>query len=325
VGVDLPPTRRLTPDDAAAWATLRADAEVVDRTGEHFSADDVAEELADRHLVVEGLGDGDRLLATTTMLPRGESEGFYLVQVSATVAPAHRGRGVGTALTRGLLDRALAVAAEQRPDLPSRVAAVVRTGDPSQEGVLTEAGMHPHRWTFAMRTGLDDVGAAPALREGYRLRAYDEQQSEPLRLAHNTAFAGHHPGFTPWAEEVWRHWVTGSRSFRGDLTWLVVPAAGDEIVGYVVTHEFAGHAEVTGRREAHVARIGTHPEHRGRGIAAALLGHALHRYAAAGYDEASLHVDTENPSGALGIYRRAGFEVESTWTTYVVEQPARTT
>jgi ribosomal protein S18 acetylase RimI-like enzyme len=320
--VDLPPTRRLTPDDAAAWASLRADAEAVDRSGEHPSVGDVAEELADPNLVVEGLERDGRLVATTTMLPRGQSEGFYLVQASATVDPGRRGRGLGTALTRRLVDRALAVAAERRPDLPARVADVVRTGDPSQEGVLADAGMRPHRWTFAMRTGLEEVAATPALAEGYRIRAYDERQSEPLRLAHNTAFEGHHPGFTPWAEDVWRHWVTGSRSFRGDLTWLVVPASTDEIVGYVVTHELQGHAEVTGRREAHVARVGTHPDHRGHGIAAALLGHALHGYAAAGYDEASLHVDAENPTGALGIYRRAGFEVESSWTTYVLDRPA---
>jgi hypothetical protein len=29
-----------------------------------------------------------------------------------------------------------------------------------------------------------------------------------------------------------------------------------------------------------------------------------------------LDVDAENPTGALGVYRRAGFEVESRWTSY---------
>jgi mycothiol synthase len=43
------------------------------------------------------------------------------------------------------------------------------------------------------------------------------------------------------------------------------------------------------------------------------------QYRAAGYDEASLDVDSENPTGALGIYRRTGFEVESRWTDYAAE------
>jgi ribosomal protein S18 acetylase RimI-like enzyme len=67
--------------------------------------------------------------------------------------------------------------------------------------------------------------------------------------------------------------------------------------------------------------VGTLPGHRGRGLAAALLGHCLQECAAAGYDEASLSVDAENPTGALAIYRRAGFRVETTWTAYVLELP----
>jgi len=42
----------------------------------------------------------------------------------------------------------------------------------------------------------------------------------------------------------------------------------------------------------------------------------MRQYAEAGYDEASLDVDSENPTGALGVYQRAGFEVESRWTNY---------
>lgn len=37
----------------------------------------------------------------------------------------------------------------------------------------------------------------------------------------------------------------------------------------------------------------------------------------AGFDEGSLDVDSDNPKGALGVYHRAGFEVESRWTKQV--------
>ena len=47
-------------------------------------------------------------------------------------------------------------------------------------------------------------------------------------------------------------------------------------------------------------------------------GMGVIRHVDAGYDEASLDVDSENPTGALGIYRRAGFEVEKRFTDYIV-------
>jgi mycothiol synthase len=51
-------------------------------------------------------------------------------------------------------------------------------------------------------------------------------------------------------------------------------------------------------------------------VAGILLQHCLKAYQKAGYDEASLDVDPENPTGALGVYRRAGFAVESRRTDY---------
>jgi mycothiol synthase len=55
-------------------------------------------------------------------------------------------------------------------------------------------------------------------------------------------------------------------------------------------------------------------------VAGILLQHCLKAYQEAGYDEASLDVDSENPTGALGIYERAGFEVESRWTNYALHR-----
>ena len=102
---------------------------------------------------------------------------------------------------------------------------------------------------------------------------------------------------------------------------MVTPVGGDEIVGYVTTHEFEAYFDATGQREAYVAKVGVVAGHRGRGLAGALLGHTLRAYADAGYDESALDVDSENPTGALGVYRRCGFEVESRWTNYVLIDP----
>jgi ribosomal protein S18 acetylase RimI-like enzyme len=48
-----------------------------------------------------------------------------------------------------------------------------------------------------------------------------------------------------------------------------------------------------------------HPEHRGRGLGAALLLDAFARFAAAGLTEAQLGVASDNPR-ALRLYERVG-------------------
>ena len=59
--------------------------------------------------------------------------------------------------------------------------------------------------------------------------------------------------------------------------------------------------------EIYVPYVGTLPEHRGRGLATGLLIQVLHAARTGGFATASLNVDTHNPTGALGIYERAGF------------------
>jgi ribosomal protein S18 acetylase RimI-like enzyme len=122
---------------------------------------------------------------------------------------------------------------------------------------------------------------------------------------------------------MWRQWVTESRSFRPELSYVVVDSkAPQRLAAYVQTSEFDAYFAATGRREAYVAKVGTRREYRGRGLATILLRHCLVAYRDAGYDEASLDVDSANPTGALGIYERAGFVLESRRTDYARLVPA---
>jgi mycothiol synthase len=62
--------------------------------------------------------------------------------------------------------------------------------------------------------------------------------------------------------------------------------------------------------EAWVNTVGTRRGWRGKGVASWLLTDALRRIAAAddGFERAILGVDSENPTGALRVYRRLGFD-----------------
>jgi len=313
--------RPLTRADTPRWARLLAESEEVDATGEHYNAADLLEELDNPEIElgkdVVGAFDADgAVVGYFKILPRGEGEGLYKIHVEGAVTPSRRGEGLGTVLRDAMVARAEAAYAERGSTLPLKLMTTSKSDNTAQAELLESAGFTAERWNFVMRTTLDDVPEQQPLAHGYEFKVYDESRALDMLAAHNAAFTGHHPNFTPWTETMWKQWVTESRNFRPRLSFLVVPVGSDEIAGYVQSTEFDAYFEATGRREAYVAKVGVLEHHRGRGIAAALLGHCLVAYREAGFDEASLDVDSENPTGALGVYQRAGFEVESRWANY---------
>ena len=311
--------RPLTRRDIPVWINLLARIEKVDRTGEHFGAADLEEEMADPEVVVGkdfvGAYDGQDMVGYFSVLPRGEAGGHFMIQVDGSVLPSRRDQGIGTLLVAAMVARAAQVRGEARPDLPAKLAIAGLTSNIAQRDLLGSAGMGAERWSFIMGTPLDDLPPPPTVPEGFGIRTYDQSMDEAVREAHNRAFRDY-PNFTPWSRTTWEHFVTRSRSFRPQLTFVVVLEGSGEIAAYLNTAEFDADLEATGRREAYVAQIGTLPEHRHKGLATALLGHSLPAYRDAGFQEAALSVDSENPTGALGIYQRAGFKVESRWTNY---------
>jgi mycothiol synthase len=263
---------------------------------------------------------GGQMVGYYSILPRGVADGHYQVHVQGSVLPDRRGQGIGTLLVTGMVERSAQARDERRPDRPAKLLAEGLSSDVAQADLLASVGLRGERWTFVMRTSLAALPPARPLPAGYRLRGYDGSMDEALRQAHNAAFLDH-PNFTPWSEGRWKQSVTESRSFRANLCFVVSPAGSagsEEIVAYLQTAEFDADLAATGRREAYVGLVGTLRGHRGKGLATGLLGHALHAYREAGYDGAALAVDSANPTGALGVYRRVGFAVESRWTNYAM-------
>ena len=160
-------------------------------------------------------------------------------------------------------------------------------------------------------------GSSPALPDGYELSTWDGVDHEEMRHAHNEAFVGH-PGFSPWSPEMWAHRVVETRNSRPALSLIARDESG-AIAAYLQTSEYDATFEATGKRDAFVSKLGTVPAHRRRGLGGALLRIAMHRYQESGFDTSSLDVDSENPTGALGIYEKAGFRTTTRWTNYLLE------
>jgi mycothiol synthase len=311
--------RPLTPGDVAAWQRLLATAEVVDQTGESFDTDDLLEELHDPAAGIEdrfAAFDGTRMVAFAGVRPRDGAGSYLRIQAEGAVDPERRGGGLGTTLVEWILDRCAAIRRSRTPELETRIHTLGFLRNEAQVALLESHGFRRVNWSAVMRVSLPAPAPPPVWPAGLTVHAYDRAWSAATRAAHNDAFAEHW-GSLPWSDVMWEQWVDGTKNSRPELSWIVVDdAEPGTVIGYLLTSEFEANAAVTGRREAYLAKLGVRPPYRGRGLASALLSHATREYAAHGYDESALDVDTANPTGAFGLYERYGYRVESRTATF---------
>lgn len=312
--------RPATAADVPAWARLWAAVEAVDQTGENYGESDLVEVIEDPALDPAR----DTLVAAT---PAGELLAFGGLHGSTSVRdvdriwldggvhPAVRGRGLGRRLLTFLERRGTELHHERHPQVPGMLQVGVYESATSRTALVRAAGYEPTRYFNDMERDLGvELPAVPAPPAGLRVVPFEWALDDATRRAHIEAFADHW-GSLPPDPERWGHWYTGAQSFRPDVSLLVLD--GDEVAAYLLSYFWEADAEVTGVREAWVGQLGTRPPWRRRGLGSLLLAHALVAYRDAGYQRAGLDVDSENPTGALGLYERLGFTLKHrsiTWT-----------
>ncbi|GAA3443210.1 GNAT family N-acetyltransferase [Planomonospora venezuelensis] len=308
----------LSMDDTAELAGLMAAIEAEDRTGENHDADDLADELANPMVdLAEGtlIGREDgRPVAFVVLLSRPAAEPVHQMIMWGGVHPARRRRGLG----RHLLDWAAGTAPvlhERRfPGQPLELHLYTDDRNEGARTLATGAGMAPARWFYDMDRDLARELPEAPLPDGLKIVPYREDLEDAVREVRNAAFADHW-GSVPQTPESWRASLVGTRTFRPESSFVAVDDSGG-CAGVLLTQYYEADTQATGVREAWIQIIGTLREWRGRGVASALIAHALAEFRAQGYGSAGLGVDADNPTGALGIYTRAGFEIEHRHTTY---------
>ncbi len=310
--------RALTTDDVAAWAELLAAAEAVDVTGEHYDADDLIEELADplldaAHDTVGAFDDNGVMVAYGLVRSVSKIRDHDQYDAEGCVHPDHRRRGLGRAVVERVTERAAQLHRQRHPELEGRVYLRVHDGNTHAVALARQAGMEPVRYWYDMARDLTDLPEPAPLADGLLVVGYDPELDDAVRLARNEAFADHW-GSVERTMSDWRQWFTGSRSFRPAISLLALD--GDEVAGFLLSYEYEADIAASGVSQTWIGQIGTRRAWRGRGVASALLTRALAAYAAAGYQRTALGVDTGNPTGALGLYERAGFAPTERWTSF---------
>lgn len=314
--------RPLTADDAEAAAATSMAAEAVDDLGESYGAEDFAEVLTGSSIDPErgsvGVFAADsRLAAFGLVYARTAADPVHEMHLWGVVHPDFRRRGIGTRVTERMLAAAPAISQACFPGAPLAVTASALDRAPGQIALLESTGFGAHHYEFGMVRALGDAdrAAEPEIPVGYGLVPFGPEVSEEIRITHNEAFVPDHPGSTVATEQVWAERVDIS-SFRRDLSFGLRHQASGQMAGYVLVNYYEADTEMTGLRDAYVQYLGTRREHRRRGVGSSLLSAVLHAAAKGGMDTASLGVQAENPSGALGVYKHAGFEVRRTFVIY---------
>ena len=219
------------------------------------------------------------------------------------VVPELRRRGVGTALLTWGTDRARTLLAAHDHDLPRFIRVHQYDWLDDADALYRANGFTPVRWFEDLLRPLDDLPDAPTP-AGVRIEPWDAARSEAARLVKNAAFADHW-GSTPSSVESWHEWLVGHGT-RLDVSLMAF--AGDELIGMSVNAYYPDDEELLGRRDGWIESIGVLSAWRGRGVASALIAGSLRAFVDAGFTHAALGVDTDNPTGAAGLYRRLGFE-----------------
>jgi len=226
------------------------------------------------------------------------------VESVAVVHPAHRGRGLGSALVGWIEARAAELApAGSGTKLRNMVAATDERG----QTLLAGRGYVPVRTFWHMERALDEPVEDAPIPVGITVRDYRADDAEPLFLALEEAFADHW-GAEPFPREVFMQWME-----QVDPELVRVALEDAEIAGACIarTVEGSGWVDVVAVRRPW----------RGRGLAKALLLRSFAELQRRGVWSVMLNVDAENVTGATRLYERVGMHVHREWRLF--EKPVR--
>ena len=229
------------------------------------------------------------------------------------VDPAWRRQRVGSAILAHNEARLLEIAAGHPDDLPRVFGAFSPERRVGAVALITGAGYRPVRYFFDMvRPTLDDI-ELPPLPEGMELRPVsDDEGYRRLFAADTESFLDHWGGFDA-SEATYQVWLNEPNF---DPSLFVVAWDGDEITGAVINAIDAEENEALERRRGLLDSVFVRRPWRRRGLAAALVGRSLALLRERGMTSAWLGVDADNPTGALGVYERAGFAVHLRSSAY---------
>lgn len=238
--------------------------------------------------------------------------------------PAYRSHDLEETLMDWLEARGQAKLAEVAAASGFRGPRVLRTGADSQAAaalaVFERRGFKPVRYFNRMRRDLAEPipNPLPRLPDGLTMLPYRPELDAALREAFNESFSDHWQ-FEPITPTDWQQFFIQRSIFRPDLTRIVLD--GDQIAAFSLNRVDPDENQRQGYSTGWIGTLGTRRPWRKRGLASSLLVDSMRAFQAEGLQYATLAVDAENPTGALGLYERLGFVTFRQSVAYAKDLP----
>lgn len=233
------------------------------------------------------------------------TDGLREFRAGGYVHPEWQRRGIGHALMRWAEGHAIERLATQPTDRPVVIGSFADERRLAKIALLEGLGYRPARWFFEMlRPSLDEIDVPP-LPEGIEIRPLTSAREDVRRVfdADVEAFQDHWGGFAA-DDAAFEEWLADPNF---DPSLWVVAWDGDQIAGAVENTIYQSDNAAFGRKRGWLDGVFTRRPWRRRGLGSALVARSLVVLRDRGMTEAMLGVDSDNPSGALGLYKRAGF------------------
>ena len=242
------------------------------------------------------------------------TDGLRELRMRGFVDPEWTRRGIGTRLLHWQEARSRETATRYPTDRPRVYGTWVDEHRIGKRALLAKEGYVEARWFFDMRRDDLDRVEVPPMPDSLEIRPIGTDRDSLWKLfsADAEAFEDHWGGFN-FNEAVFQE-ILDDPNF--DPSLYVVAWDGDEIAGAVINALPRSENKALGRHRGWLESVFVRRPWRRRGLAAALVARSLVVLRDAGMDHAMLGVDADNPTGALGVYERAGFKVVKRTTAY---------
>ncbi|MEY3817181.1 MAG: hypothetical protein RI966_1158 [Actinomycetota bacterium] len=235
--------------------------------------------------------------------------------ISGGVDPDFRRQGIGTSIMNWAVPHGKSQLQSTGRKIPKYLRTDVIKSNESAKQLFTKFEMHPVRWNEDLIIDLSD---APTEIENSKcsIVSWDPARDEEARIVKNLAFTDHW-GSTPTTKEGWEQMVHGSTARLGYSFFAL--DSENKIIGLLLSHRYESDDTALGKRIGWIDKLATLAEHRRKSIAKSLIIQALNAYRNDGLSHGALDVDTENPTGAYGLYKSIGFSQFRGKVTYELQ------
>jgi mycothiol synthase len=230
-------------------------------------------------------------------------DGIRLYHPFGFLHPDWRGKGIGTAMWEAAEHRGREIAAGHPKETPKFFQVEPFESEKDLVALLESRGYQPARYETHMRRDLGEPFPEAPMPPGLEIRPVKQEHIRPIFEASNEAFRDHW-GSRDESEEEYKMQLE-SPEFHPEL-WKVA-WDGDQVAS--VIHNFVDEKENEEyqRKRGYTEGICTRRPWRKLGLARSLLVQSMKMFKEMGMTETALSADSQNLSGAVGLYESVGY------------------